>query len=158
MQPFFDEWKQYSNVGHPDSFIKTKEADTGGGAFHFNVLTDAVNTGISKPFSALHGRIAFAYTPVIFTGSNTAFYVYPADKSKQEIYLDTEPHNRLYRREYSIPVEHLDRKLHTAYLDFDYRHIPRAYCTVFGFCVNEGRINRGIADVTISEIQVYTYQ
>jgi hypothetical protein len=155
----FSSWLGYVNAGDPNAALGYGLRNTDNKPFLMMRTFEDESVGFNKAMAGWEGRIEFDYQIVSSEPRemNVAFYVIPMGKRFTDDYELSQGEQFSSRQVYLPPPQYVgDNRWHRWTFPFNFRGLPELIFTIFAPRINEGRADKGPAQVHLSNIQIFT--
>jgi energy-coupling factor transporter transmembrane protein EcfT len=125
--------------------------------------------GVNKSLGVLYGRVEFEYRVVHSSaeGPNVFFYMIPMQETgpgrmgliEVGTNVQDDPRNAFssYRQKFVVPITYFrDSQWHHGCVEFDFRHTPDAFYSIFGPRINEGSVHPRAAHLLFTNVRVFS--
>jgi hypothetical protein len=163
----FISWGLFADDGRFYDHIAIVRRPTDGMATFEQKAGPDVLVGVNKSLRVLHGRTEFEYQVVYSNaeGPNIFFCMIPMQETgpgrsgliEVGTNVEDDPRNAFspYRQRFVVPIEHFgDGQWHHGSVEFDFRHTPEAFYSIFGPRINEGSVHPGAGHVLFTNVRV----
>lgn len=159
----FHSWLGYVNPGDPNELLGFGLRAPENQPFLMMRTFGEELVGFNKSMPGRKGRIEFDYQILSSetTEMNIVFYVIPVGKRWNgqfiEDYEIQDGDASLMRQEWIPPRHHIaDNRWHKRSFSFDFRELQELIFMIFAPRINEGRLDKGPAQILLSNVQIFT--